>query len=136
MKLPIIILYVILYVGVAGSKASPYQVNTLNPPKNDLIIIFKEGRIVKVEGTKIEKSIAASGTETLQIDGSNNIIHAKGGLKGVVINGANNEVYVDKIHSVKIDGGNNTVQYQLSANKTGKPVVMLKGANNDILKAR
>ncbi|WP_208292231.1 DUF3060 domain-containing protein [Sphingobacterium paludis] len=101
-----------------------------------MIIIFKEGKIVKVEGTKIEKSIAVSGTETLQIEGSNNIIYAKGGLRAVVINGANNEVYVDKINSVKIDGGNNLVQYQLSANKAGKPLVILKGTNNDISKAR
>ena len=136
MRMTLIFLCISLFLGSLTSKAASYQANALNPPKNDLIIIFKEGKTVKVEGTKIQKSIAASGTETLQIEGSNNIIHAKGGLKSVVINGANNEVYVDKIHSVTIDGGNNIVQYQLSANKAGKPRVVLKGANNDILKTR
>ncbi|TDS17209.1 Protein of unknown function (DUF3060) [Sphingobacterium paludis] len=136
MRISVVFLYILFCFAVLNSKAASYQDNTLNSPKNDLIIIFKEGKIVKVEGTKIEKSIAVSGTETLQIEGSNNIIYAKGGLRAVVINGANNEVYVDKINSVKIDGGNNLVQYQLSANKAGKPLVILKGTNNDISKAR
>lgn len=117
-------------------QASSKQSNDLNPPKNDLIIIYSHGKVVKVEGMKIEKTISTVGDETLQIAGSNNIVYAKGGLKNVVINGMNNEVYVDKISSVTIDGGNNIVQYRLSATKSGKPSIKSKGGNNDILKAK
>lgn len=123
-------------VGTFMVQASSKQSNELNPPKNDLIIIYSHGKVVKVEGMKIEKTISTVGDETLQIAGSNNIVYAKGGLKNVVINGMNNEVYVDKISSVTIDGGNNTVQYKLSATKSGKPSISSKGGNNDILKTK
>ena len=52
------------------------------------------------------------------------------------INGMKNDVYVERIKRVRIDGGNNLVQYKLAANKNGKPLISLKGYNNDILKTK
>ncbi|GHE23181.1 DUF3060 domain-containing protein [Sphingobacterium griseoflavum] len=134
MRIFVILLLHFISIGPTLVHASSKQSNDLNPPKNDLIIIYSHGKIVKVQGTKIEKTIATFGDETLQIAGSNNIVYAKGGLRNVVINGMNNEVYVDKINSVTIDGGNNVVQYKLSSTKSGKPAIHTKGGNNDILK--
>lgn len=119
-----------------SSYASSAQSNDAHPPKNDIIVIYKQGKVVKVEGVKTERVITTGGDETLQIEGSNNVVYARGGLKEVVINGMNNEVYVDRITRVRIDGGNNLVQYKLAANKNGKPFISLKGHNNDILKTK
>lgn len=125
-----------LFVSLSVAFAGPGVTRKSDPPKNDLIIIYKHGKVVKVGGEYLEKSIATRGDEILQIEGSNNIVYAKGGLKEVVINGMNNEVYVDRLHAVKIDGINNLVQYKLAPNKAGKPTVTTKGANNDILQAK
>lgn len=125
-----------LFVSLSAVFAASGESSDVDKPKNDLIIIYKHGKVVKVDGANIEKSIATSGNEILQIEGSNNIVYAKGGLKEVVINGVNNEVYVDRLHAVKIAGDNNLVQYKLSPSKGGKPTVSSKGSKNDILKAK
>ncbi|WDF69929.1 DUF3060 domain-containing protein [Sphingobacterium oryzagri] len=136
MRTAAVFFFYILFLSVSFAFATSGGSKDAKSPKNDLIIIYKEGKVVKVDGANIEKSIATQGDEILQIEGSNNIVYAKGGLKSIVINGANNEVYVDRIHTVKIEGVNNLVQYKLSPTKEGKPTVSTKGGKNDILKAK
>ncbi|MFD1769012.1 DUF3060 domain-containing protein [Sphingobacterium suaedae] len=115
----------------AGGKS-----NKIDPPKNDLIIIYQHGKVVKVEGMNNEKKLITNGDETLQIAGSHNVIYAIGGLKSISISGINNEIYVDRIHNVKIEGTNNLVHYKLANGKAGKPVINLKGERNDVIKVR
>ncbi|WP_437921570.1 DUF3060 domain-containing protein [Sphingobacterium sp. LRF_L2] len=125
-----------LFTATASNATSLSCQKGIDPPKNDLIVIFQHGKVIKVEGESNEKSVRTTGEETLQIAGSNNIIYAKGGLKSLIINGMNNEIYVDRINNVKIEGGNNLVSYKMTADLSGKPRVVSKGYNNDIVKTK
>ncbi|MCT3757997.1 DUF3060 domain-containing protein [Elizabethkingia anophelis] len=88
---------------------------------------------IHVEGVGHQKKFSSDGG-VLHIEGANNTITVKGFLSKVIIEGAGNTGYVDKVSSVKIEGAGTKVYYKTSPTKTGRPATNIFGAGSSVIK--
>ncbi len=112
--------------------------NILTESPKNFIIIYQQGKTIKVEGTKSERNIQSEGDEVLHVKGSHNVVVVKGGLKSVMVKGMHNEVYVDRLEEVTIDGEHNKVSYKSIPDKKAvlKSTIVQGSKNNNVVKAK
>ena len=95
--------------------------------------ITEENGNVHIEGVGHKKSFDLSGG-TLRIDGTSNVITIKGFASKIIVEGAGNTVYVDKVNNVSISGSSSKVYYKTSDNKTKRPNAKVEGPGAGVIK--
>ncbi len=88
---------------------------------------------ITVDGISLTKTFSSNGGNA-DIEGVNNVITINGTVGKLVVSGTGNQVYGDKVSSIRVDGTGNRVYYRSAPTKTGKPATAINGYDNSVQK--
>ncbi|WP_300672730.1 DUF3060 domain-containing protein [Soonwooa sp.] len=97
--------------------------------------ITEENGNVHVEGVGYKKTFSLSGG-TLRVDGTSNVITINGFASKIIVEGAGNTVYVDKVNNVLISGSSSKVYYRTTDNKSKRPDAKVEGPGAGVIKQK
>lgn len=90
---------------------------------------------ITVDGIAQTKTFTSNGGNA-DIAGVNNVITITGTLGKLVVSGTGNQVYSDKVSTIRVDGSGNRVFYRSAPTKSGKPATAINGFDNSVQKQK